>query len=265
MALHAMRSARMQNRPWHVRTFVGEHGLDLGGLFNSSLTEAIEAAMADSSVSPHPLFIPSPNSRHGTGSDQDKLVPNPSAVSPLHLAMFRFFGQLLGVTVRLSFPVDVRLPSLFWKAVVGESVTLQDLDRVDKAFVDALRSLDKQHCDGSACQGVVAVPGAGGVVEDAAGGAVRGEGQAWAGAGAGVGAGASTVPLAAPGGGSTREDPSLFHVITRSDGSVRELVPGGALRPVPRTPAGIASYVRAAAAARLQVRAPCVPLGWLCQ
>ena len=141
--LHALRSAHSGNRPWHVRAFVGEHGLDLGGLFNSSLTEAIEAAMGPSSYTPVPLFLPTPNNTNGTGRDRDKLTFHPQAVTPQHLAMFRFLGQLIGVTIRLSFPVDVRLSPLFWRAVVNDKSpqTLQDLECIDIAFVEHMRRL----------------------------------------------------------------------------------------------------------------------------
>lgn len=137
----AFRSGHSGNRPWHVRSFVGEHGLDLGGLFNSSLTEAIEAAMSPLSYSPVPLFIPTPNNRAGSGSDRDKLTFHPEATTPAHSAMFKFLGQLIGVTIRLSFPVDVRLSRLFWKAVVGDVPTLSDLESVDSVFVEQMRRL----------------------------------------------------------------------------------------------------------------------------
>jgi hypothetical protein len=255
VALQAMRSASMQNRPWHVRSFVGEHGLDLGGLFNSSLTEAVEAAVSPTSVIPTPLFIPSPNARCSSGRDQDKVVPNPSATTPLHLAMFRFFGQLLGVTVRLSYPIDLRLPSWFWKAVVGEHATLSDLERVDHAFVEAMKRLERRF--GGDCGAAPASVPAPAPAPAAAPAAATADAAANAASGA---LPARDVPAdAAPtaghgvaGSASGRgELPQLFYAVTLSDGSVKELLPGGAATPV--HPHGVSRFVRLAVAARLQV------------
>jgi hypothetical protein len=131
---------------------VGEHGLDLGGLFNSALTEAIEAAMGPASCAPVPLFVPTPNHRDATGRDRDRLTVHPQATTQQHVAMFRFLGHLIGVTIRLGFPIDLRLPRPFWKRLVGDVVTLSDLDYVDSAFVESIRRLQAAKASGDETQ-----------------------------------------------------------------------------------------------------------------
>lgn len=75
---------------------------------------------------------------------------NPSATSPLHLAMLEFVGVLFGVALRTSFPLPLDLPPSLWKQVLGEQPSLADLEAVDKfcvqvAYPFALHSATTTH------------------------------------------------------------------------------------------------------------------------
>lgn len=60
------------------------------------------------------------------------MVLNPSANSPLHMAMFEFIGVMFGVALRTNFPLPLDLPSTVWKQILGETGTAGDLEAVDK-------------------------------------------------------------------------------------------------------------------------------------
>lgn len=63
------------------------------------------------------------------------MVLNPSASSPLHMAMLEFVGVLFGIALRTNFALPVDLPSLLWKQILLEPCTLADLEGVDKFCV----------------------------------------------------------------------------------------------------------------------------------
>jgi len=47
---------------------------------------------------------------------------------------YRFVGWLMGIAVRTSAPLPLRLPILFWKLLMNAPITLRDLRSVDDAF-----------------------------------------------------------------------------------------------------------------------------------
>lgn len=135
---------RQPSRPWRV-DFAGEGGTDAGGPFAEALTNAIEDAvggavgvhaLVDGGVTHHPLFIPSPNGREGVGVDRDALVPNPVLMavhqSPAVVAQaahkYVFLGRLIGVAVRLSFPIPMSLARVVWRLLVAEVDSLPGAD-----------------------------------------------------------------------------------------------------------------------------------------
>lgn len=128
---------RQSRRPWRV-DFEGEGGQDAGGLFSESLTLSVEDLMLPRLH----LFVPTPNGVKGTGGLRDRLVPNPTATTPTDLRMFEFLGRLMGVGVRLNFPLPLRLPPLVWKAFVMDTATVKDLADVDFDFARHLSVVD---------------------------------------------------------------------------------------------------------------------------
>jgi hypothetical protein len=113
-------------------SFEGEGGNDAGGLFRDSLREICAELQS------HPcslrLLLPCANQRFGTGDNQDKWLPNPQRKTREHLSMYSFIGAVMGACLRENVPLDLDLPSLVWKAFVGEACTVSDVMAVDQPF-----------------------------------------------------------------------------------------------------------------------------------
>lgn len=65
------------------------------------------------------LFIKSPNSVHNVGEEREKWVPNPKANSLTDLDNFYRLGVLLCLALRITECLEVNLPTMFWKYLLG--------------------------------------------------------------------------------------------------------------------------------------------------
>jgi len=142
--LHFIRPSqlRTEGRPWRV-TYEGEGGTDAGGVFRDSVSHICSEMQSDIL----PLFIPCPNSR-GFGENQEKWVPNPGAKSSLQLSMFAFVGKLMGMAIRGGHVLNLDLPSLLWKPLVGQPITRADLVAIDSLCYDVMEkvaNIDQQN------------------------------------------------------------------------------------------------------------------------
>eukprot|EP00466_Bigelowiella_natans_P011582 jgi/Bigna1/55601/estExt_Genewise1Plus.C_650016 len=123
------------SRPWVV-SYAGFGGQDAGGLFRDSVS-TLCTELQSKWV---PLFIPVPNSRDGgVGDNQEKWLPNPSSRSALHISNYAFVGKLMGIAVRGSHMLNLDLPSLVWKPLVGDTVTMSDVKAVDEGFKNNIK------------------------------------------------------------------------------------------------------------------------------
>ena len=91
------------------------------------------------------MFIPTPNSEHKYGEDRHKFNVNPSANTTYYLQLFETLGVLMGCAIRTDSHFTMDLPSVFWKKIIGEEVIMQDLELIDKRFVENMRILES--CD----------------------------------------------------------------------------------------------------------------------
>ena len=82
-----------------------------------------------------PLFIPSANRQVAVGDNRDKFVPIPSSSSSLHLSLYEFFGKLLGIAIRTGVLMPLDLSSFFFKPLVSQQLTVDDLEGIDSSFV----------------------------------------------------------------------------------------------------------------------------------
>ena len=127
---HTLRRAS-NGRSW-VMKYQGEGGTDAGGLYRDSLREMCAELQS------HPcslrLLLPCPNQRFRTGDNQDKWVPNPACKSQEHMGMYKFIGALMGACARSNSPLELDLPSLVWKSLVGEACGLSDVVAIDQQF-----------------------------------------------------------------------------------------------------------------------------------
>ena len=135
---------RTSKRLWSV-VFAGEGADDVGGPYRESLAGLCAELMSGAT----PLFLPSPNQRHNVGAQRDKWTLNPAANKPLHFSMLTFLGRLMGGCVRGGEPLPLYITSDVWKSIVGDTVTVADLEHVDKTLMQSMNifaSLDKQVC-----------------------------------------------------------------------------------------------------------------------
>lgn len=105
--------------------FHGEKAADNGGpyreLFNAICGELESEAL--------PLLIPSPNNQFGGElANQGKWLINP-ACKQNHL--YKVFGRLIGISLRCKILLPLNLPSIIWKKLVNETVTLSDFEAID--------------------------------------------------------------------------------------------------------------------------------------
>lgn len=88
------------------------------------------------------LFIPSPNAANGTNSKEEKLIPNPRySDSKEALAMYRFVGNLIGVSLRTRHLLPFELCPQIWKTIVGDMITEEDVEMVDEGFISTLNQI----------------------------------------------------------------------------------------------------------------------------
>jgi len=127
--------------------FVGEAADDHGGPYR----EAIAHICGELQTDVLPLFISSPNAVHGVGENRDAVVPNPSACAPLHLEWYFFVGQMLGLALRQrETQLNLTLPSMFWKQLVGQPMGADDLSGFDamcRQSLDKLRFIEREGVD----------------------------------------------------------------------------------------------------------------------
>ncbi len=114
----------------------GEGGRDAGGLFR----DCISHICSDLQSSWVPLFIPVPNSK-GYGENQEKWIPNPLSLTSLHLSMYAFVGKLMGIAIRGKHILNLDLPSIVWKQLIGAEVTLRDLELIDRHCFNQIEEL----------------------------------------------------------------------------------------------------------------------------
>lgn len=59
-----------------------------------------------------------------------------------------YSGILFGVAIRTKKPLALPIAPMIWKLIVGEPVTVEDLEDVDYMYVQSLRSIRDIHLSG---------------------------------------------------------------------------------------------------------------------
>lgn len=135
---------RQKDRSFKV-ILKGEHAEGEVGPYRESITEICTDIRKQ-------LLIACPNQRLakdtiGVGDNRDKFMIDPLATTSQHLNQFRFFGKLIGVAIRSKNPLSLDLSSLFWKPLVNQQLTRQDLKDIDfstASSLDRIESMDEQ-------------------------------------------------------------------------------------------------------------------------
>ncbi|RLN43860.1 hypothetical protein BBI17_001226 [Phytophthora kernoviae] len=123
--------------------FVGEFGDDFGGLYRECLAQLSSELQTRTPLLP--VFRPCPNALMNTGENRELFVPNSHLrTHPRRVQMAEFLGKLAGVAVRTKTPLDLNLPPVVWKLLVGQQVMRHDIEAIHKGcfqVVDTIANL----------------------------------------------------------------------------------------------------------------------------
>ena len=126
--------------------FKGEHVMGEGGPYRQFFTD-ISNELQPVFTSLHEqyeqkklhLFIPSPNRINEIGDFREKFMINPSKRSSYSLQLYEFIGLLMGCAFRTKVFLSLNLPTLFWKKMVGQSVSEDDLEEIDIGLIQMVK------------------------------------------------------------------------------------------------------------------------------
>lgn len=142
---------RCKKRPWYV-IYEGEGGIDAGGIYRDLLSHVCFELQSEKL----PLFVICPNS-NGYGEDKFYFVPNPSLGKNMYInlqslindkgdnlsrnfacckesiydSLYTFVGRLMGISIRTQIPLNLDIPTIIWKLILGEDILLKDLKQID--------------------------------------------------------------------------------------------------------------------------------------
>eukprot|EP01045_Picozoa_sp_COSAG04_P011031 COSAG04_NODE_696_length_11062_cov_47.390769_10_plen_1261_part_00 len=128
---------------------------DIGGHFRTSLRllcsdlQSPGRTLAGGKIST-PIFIATPNHVRGAGDGAEAAeayLPNPACTSPDDLERFAFVGTLCGAAARFTSFMELELPSLCWKFVLGQSIDSHELRAVDvktAAHIESVLAIDDE-------------------------------------------------------------------------------------------------------------------------
>jgi hypothetical protein len=126
--------------------FKGEHVMGEGGPYrqffsdiSSELQPMYTPGLDSADTKVLSLFIPSPNRLNDTGDFKEKFVVNPSKRSSYYLQLYEFVGLLMGCAFRTGVYLSLNLSTMFWKKMVGQPLTEDDLLEID---IGAVKLLD---------------------------------------------------------------------------------------------------------------------------
>eukprot|EP01125_Pyxidicula_operculata_P017974 TRINITY_DN635_c0_g1_i7.p1 TRINITY_DN635_c0_g1~~TRINITY_DN635_c0_g1_i7.p1 ORF type:complete len:2560 (+),score=862.47 TRINITY_DN635_c0_g1_i7:2323-10002(+) len=133
----AFRQRRPQSSEPHFSLLIdfrGEHVEGEGGPYRQFFTDVSRELR-----SRLPLLLPCPNAQTKTGKNRDKFIIAPSMKSRMNLKMYRFLGQLMGMSIRTGVLLILDLPSFVWKPILGIPPNMNDLESVDISFVHSMQ------------------------------------------------------------------------------------------------------------------------------
>lgn len=141
---------RPGDKPWHV-TFVGETGIDAGGLAR----ELVAEAAADIVCPNCGLFIPVPNARNEVGGNRDYVIPFPNKRHQNIMKQYAMVGAVIGICIRSSIVQDLNFAPFIWDFLAGGTLTIADVFEVDenyKVMIESLEDALKSNMDDAAFQ-----------------------------------------------------------------------------------------------------------------
>eukprot|EP00930_Biecheleria_cincta_P024703 TRINITY_DN17656_c0_g2_i1.p1 TRINITY_DN17656_c0_g2~~TRINITY_DN17656_c0_g2_i1.p1 ORF type:complete len:2961 (+),score=516.66 TRINITY_DN17656_c0_g2_i1:894-8885(+) len=134
--LLSVKTFRARDRAFEIK-YVGEDGIDAGGLYNDFFSTISKELMSTQL----PLLIPTPNARSNSGEHRDLWTLNPVPITSTMKRMLCFLGQLMGLCVRRGDVLPLSLSPLVWKLLVGEAPGVADLEAMDAASAEIVKTL----------------------------------------------------------------------------------------------------------------------------
>eukprot|EP01105_Mastigella_eilhardi_P009596 TRINITY_DN2258_c0_g2_i1.p1 TRINITY_DN2258_c0_g2~~TRINITY_DN2258_c0_g2_i1.p1 ORF type:complete len:2879 (+),score=515.85 TRINITY_DN2258_c0_g2_i1:196-8637(+) len=151
----ALRSVHPENLRAELRVkLIGEHAIDRGGPLrevfagvSAELTCGPDQSAAQKGEDLLPLFILCPNAKLaseevGIGLNRDKYIPRSGATASRQLQLFCMIGKLMAncvLTGKSMFCMN--LAPVFWKQLLGKSMTKQDLRSIDQFCYQCLEDI----------------------------------------------------------------------------------------------------------------------------
>jgi len=148
--LHIRYRVKQHQRVFKV-SFVGEAGIDAGGLYRELITELCKE-LANPLLK---VLTPCPNSNNNYGRNRDTMVPSPIPVlgasieeqCRFHDALL-FLGRLMGMAMRSTTFLPLRLAPVIWKQIVCQNVTTDDILGVDLlSFSMTEAMMESKNCE----------------------------------------------------------------------------------------------------------------------
>ena len=130
-------SADSRSQAFHVR-FKNESGIDAGGVYRETLTEIVD----DLHGAEFSLFLLCPNGQHAYPTNANKYVPHPAFTTALALEMLELVGKVMGLSLRQKATLPFQLPSIVWRALLGQPCNREDLRAVDTMCVQLLERIE---------------------------------------------------------------------------------------------------------------------------
>lgn len=119
--------------------FLGEGGIDAGGLFRDVLVNIAQELMSPEVL---PLLARSPNNKNDHGNYRECFILNSTARSPTYLKLLRYLGGLLAFNLLTKSPMPLNMAPFFWKQIAGQdTMTIEDLDGIDSYSSQMLANL----------------------------------------------------------------------------------------------------------------------------
>jgi E3 ubiquitin-protein ligase HERC2 len=128
----SMYRVRQDMRAFTV-SYVGMMSHDAGGPYR----DAIDAICKELQSTLVPLFIQCPNGRSGMGWNRETFVPNQlpeernGVAFKTRIRMYEWLGQFMGLAVRSKTYLNINLPSIVWKDLVHDQITMNDVKSID--------------------------------------------------------------------------------------------------------------------------------------
>jgi other hect domain ubiquitin protein ligase E3 len=84
------------------------------------------------------LLCASRNMVRGSEKGKENFVISPSKINSNDLSLYTFLGILMGVCIRTNTNLSINLPSLVWKQLVGQRLTIEDIEEFDDGIISEL-------------------------------------------------------------------------------------------------------------------------------